>query len=220
LSLGVLYLAALIIGFGTIALQLVMGSDHGDADADTTGGAGHADVGAGGEGDADADHSGDAAHSLDSGGHEAHHGDAGFLPIFLSLRFWTFTLLAFGLSGSLMHYLDLANAVIVASVALGLGLAAGFGASLTFRALARSEPNSGATDRDAIGQVGRVLVPLGKSSRGKIRIELKGQTVDFVATTDEESLEAGQMVMIEELRETTAHVSRAPLEALPPKRDA
>jgi hypothetical protein len=70
-----------------------------------------------------------------------------------------------------------------------------------------------------VGTVGKVLLPLGKGARGKIRIQLKGQTVDFVATTDDEQIESGQLVMIEEMRETTAHVSRAPVELLPPKRE-
>lgn len=204
--MGIVYLAALIIGFGTIALQLAMGGDsHGDAE-----------VGGGADAHLDADAHVDAEH-----GHGDHgHGDGGFLPIFLSLRFWTFTFLAFGLSGSLVHYLDLASSIVTLGMAIGLGLGAGVLASLTFRALSRSEANSGATERDAVGQVGRVLLPLGKGARGKVRIELKGQTVDYVATTDDDRLEAGQMVMIEEMRDTTAHVSRAPAELLPPKRDS
>ncbi|MCK6532946.1 MAG: hypothetical protein L6Q84_08245 [Polyangiaceae bacterium] len=211
--MGILYLAALIIGFGTIALQLAMGGDsHGDADVGGDGADAHLDADAG----ADADAHGDAEH-----GHGDHgHGEGGFLPIFLSLRFWTFTLLAFGLSGSLVHYLDLASSPVTLAMAVGLGLGAGLLASLTFRALSKSEANSGATDRDAVGVVGRVLLPVGKGARGKIRIELKGQTVDYVATTDDEQLEAGQMVMIEEMRDTTAHVSRAPAELLPPKRES
>jgi membrane protein implicated in regulation of membrane protease activity len=205
---GVLYLAALIIGFGTIALQLVMGGD-GDADADA-----HVDVEADGDLDADAD--ADADH-----GHADHaHADGGFLPIFLSLRFWTFALMAFGLSGALSHYLELATFPVTLGLALVLGVGSGLLASATFRALARSEPNSGATGRDAVGQVGKVLLPVSKAGRGKIRIQLKGQTVDYIATTDDEELEAGQLVMIEEMRETTAHVSRVPEELLPPKRDS
>lgn len=210
--MGILYLAALIIGFGTIALQLAMGGES-DADADAD-----ADVHLDAELDADAD--ADAGHADAGHAHADHgHADGGFLPIFLSLRFWTFTFLAFGLSGSLIHYLDLANSAVALVIAIALGLGAGLLASLTFRALSRSEANSGATDRDAVGTVGKVLLPLAKGARGKIRIQLKGQTVDFVATTDDEQIESGQLVMIEEMRETTAHVSRAPVELLPPKRE-
>ena len=211
LSVGIVYLAALIVGFGTIALQLFMSGDHG------------ADVGADagvhvGDMDADADAHADAHADAQHGAHGV-HGAGGFLPIFLSLRFWTFALMAFGLSGALLHYFDLAADVVALSVALGLGTASGLLASLTFRALSRAEPNSAASAGDAVGQIGRVLVPLDKASRGKIRIELKGQTVDLLATTDDERLEAGQMVLIEEVREATAHVTQAPPELLPQKRE-
>src|SRR6188768_3751822 len=75
-GVGVLYLAALILGLGTIMVQLLMGG-HGDAD-------GSAGV------DHDVDQDVDAHHA---GGHgEVDHG---FLPIFLSLRFWIFGALAF-----------------------------------------------------------------------------------------------------------------------------
>ena len=72
--MGILYLAALIIGFGTIALQLALGGDsHSDADVGGDGADAHLD----------ADAHGDADH-----GHGDHgHGEGGFLPIFLSLRF-------------------------------------------------------------------------------------------------------------------------------------
>lgn len=209
---GLIYLAALIVGFGTIALQLFMSGDS-DSDADADG---HVDAELDADGDVDADAHGEV--HADHGGHGG-HGDGGFLPIFLSLRFWTFTLLAFGLSGSLLHYLDLAASPVTLGVALALGIFSGLLASLAFRALHRSEVSSGATSADAIGQVGKVLLPVGKAARGKVRIELKGQTVDLIATTDEERLEPGQLVMIEDMRETTAHVSPVPPELLPPKRD-
>src|SRR5262245_29149243 len=80
--MGIVYLAALILGGGTILLQLLAGGDGHDG------------------ADADGDHG-------DQGGHGG-HGDAGLVPIFLSLRFWTFGLLGFGLAGSLLHYLGLA----------------------------------------------------------------------------------------------------------------
>jgi membrane protein implicated in regulation of membrane protease activity len=198
---GIVYLAALIVGFGTIALQLFMSGDaDGDADAD-----GHVDL----EGDADAD--ADADHGHDHAG----HGDGGFLPIFLSLRFWTFTFLAFGLSGTLLHYLDLTSRMLVPFIALGMGIGSGLLASLTFRALQKTEATSSGSATEAVGQLAKVLVPPAKGGRGKVRVEIKGQMVDLLATTDEEQLESGQLVLVEDMREHTAHVSRAPEELLP-----
>lgn len=198
--MGILYLAALIVGLGTIGLQLLMAGDgDGDVDADA-----HADL------DADVDLDADA------GGHG--HGDAGFLPIFLSLRFWTFGLMAFGLVGTLLHYLQLAGGVVTPAIAISLGLLCGFMASWAFRALARADATSGAHSRDAVGQVGKVLVPLEKGGRGKVRVELRGQTHDFLVTSDEQELHAGELVLVEEVRDDVLQVSRAPSEFLPPKR--
>ncbi len=213
--MGVVYLAALIFGLGTIALQFVMGGD-GDAEADVD-----ADLGADADLDLDADADVDAGGSGDAG--EAHHTghidkDLGFLPIFLSLRFWTFGLLAFGLTGALLHFLRLASGGITAILASVMFLLAGFLASWSIRALSRAELSSGADRDDAVGQIGRVLLPCDPSRRGKVRIQLRGQTLDLIASTDETALGAGDYVLIEEVRGNGVHVSRAPSEFLPPRK--
>jgi membrane protein implicated in regulation of membrane protease activity len=196
---GIVYLAALVIGAGTILLQLLISGDDGHADATVEG----ADL------DLDAD-----------GGHAHAATDAsGVLPIFLSLRFWTFGLLAFGLAGALLYYLELASAPFTAVLALALGLGSGFFASWVFRALVRADLTSGGTGADAIGQVGRMLLPCGRERRGKVRVELRGQILDFVATTDEDQIPQNALVLIEEIRGETAHVSPAPADFLPPADD-
>ncbi len=188
--MGILYLAALVVGLGTILVQLAMSSSGGDAHGDLHGGA-----------DANAAHH---AEGKDLS------GGAGALALFISMRFWTFGLMAFGIVGTLLHYLQLASPVLVAPIALAMGLGSGLLASWTFRALARATTSSAAERGDTVGQVGRVLVPLGKQERGKVRIEVRGQTVDWVATTDEADLEEGAQVLVEDVRGTTVHVSRAP----------
>jgi len=193
---GVLYLAALVVGLGSIALQLLLGGDA-DADADASG-----DVHAA---------SGADAHAHGAAG----HGEAGVSAIFLSLRFWTFGLLAFGLAGTLLHYLGLASRGVSAVAAILMGLLCGFAASFTLRVLARADLSSGAQSDDALGRLGKVLVPCSRERRGKIRIELRGQTLDYVASTDDEELVAGESVLVEEVRGNTVHVSRAPRELLP-----
>jgi membrane protein implicated in regulation of membrane protease activity len=197
---GSVYLAALIIGLGTILLQLFM---SGDSDAD----AGGHDVSV----DADADVGGHHGAGSDIGG--------GFLPIFLSLRFWTFGLMAFGMVGAILHFLQLVPLVIVPFVALALGLGSGLLASWTFRALARAATQSGTQAGDAVGHVGRVLVAPHRGGRGKVRVELGGQTFDYIAVTEEEALAEGEAVLIEEMREGTVQVSRAPAEFIPDRRD-
>lgn len=193
-----LYLAALIVGLGVLGLQFVMGASGGDTDA--------ADLDS-----ADAEAGGD--HGDQHGAHG--HADGGVVAIFLSLRFWTFALLAFGLVGTALHFLSLASPLVTGVAAALMGLGSGTLANLTFRFLARTQVSSGAEASDAIGQVGRVLIPIERGKRGKIRIALRGQTVDLLASTDDETLKDGDLVVVEELRGTTAHVSKAPSEFLP-----
>lgn len=206
------YIAAIILGLGIIGLQLLSGSSDADGDGDIDG----ADVDHAedlGGFDADGDVDGDAEALLPAG-KDTHIDGPGALALFISLRFWTFGLSAFGLSGALLHYLRLLDRGVVPFVAIGMGLTCGLVASWTFRALARASTSSGAQSEDALGQVGRVLVPLGKGNRGKVRIELRGQHIDYLATTDDSELEADSLVIIEEVRDGEVQVSRAPPEFL------
>jgi membrane protein implicated in regulation of membrane protease activity len=186
---GTLYLAALIFGLGTILVQL-FGSSHGDADHPGDLHDGSSDA----HGDGHADHSG------------------GILPIVLSLRFWTFGSLAFGLTGALLHYLGLAPVPIALVLAMAMGLGSGWFAAWSLRALMKTATQSGAAAGDAVGKLGRVLVSCQRGGRGKVRLELRGQSVDFLATTDEDEIEPGESVLVEEVREGEVHVSRAPAE--------
>jgi len=193
---GAVYLAALILGLGVLLLQFVMPG----ADADGA----HAPE-LGGHGDIDLHHDVGGHH----GGHGDGHSDSSAIAIFLSFRFWTFGLMAFGFVGTLLHFLKLANPVISLSAAVSVGLLSGFLASFAMRAIARSQTSSGGEADEAVGQIGRVLVPLERGKHGKVRIEVHGRLVDLIATTDDENLEGGATVMVEEMRGTTAHVSRA-----------
>lgn len=177
------YLAALIVGLGTIAIQLAMAGHGGDV------------------------------HDADAGGHDVHHagdGDAAWAVI-LSVRFWTFALLAFGVSGSLLTAASLAGSTSTLVIAIVAGLLAGLGAGLTFRALRRSTATSSASlAQDAVGQLGRVLLPCGNGRVGKVRLQLKGQAVDVLAMTAGEEIAIGRRVIVEEIRGDIAQVVVAP----------
>lgn len=194
--MGIVFLAALVLGLGILALQVILPS--GEAEG--------------------ADHELGAESAADDHDLHAHDNPTDFLPIFLSLRFWTFGALAFGTVGSLIHFLGFAGPLISLPLSLAMGLGSGLLASWTIRTLTLNDANSASESGGAVGQVGRVLIPCSKDSRGKIRIELKGQTHDLVATTDDTELENGAYVLVEEMRGATAHVSRAP-EAVVPKRE-
>ena len=190
--MGLVYLFALLVSVGLFAVQAVMGGDHGDAggDHDLAGGHGAAD-----------------AHKELGGG-----GAHGALTALLSTRFWTFFALGFGLSGALIHHLDLAGTVATLVIALGSGLAVGIGVILAFRAVQRTSVSSMTGVSEAVGRTGRVLVSVNRAKVGQVRVELKGQSVDILATTDEEELARGEAILVESVEGQMARVSRLPPE--------
>jgi membrane protein implicated in regulation of membrane protease activity len=190
--MGLVYLFALVVGFGILALQAAMG------------GKGGADEAGGHHG---GDHGGDAAAKAGVSG-----GSFEFVAFFLSLRFWIFTALGFGMAGSLLHNLELAAPAVVFALALASGLGAGVFASVVFRLVMRSSVSSMADVTHARGTVGRVLIPVGKEKAGQIRVVLRGQSVDLVAKTDGEEIARGDQVIVEEIDGNTARVSKSPPE--------
>lgn len=207
--MGLIYLAALIVGAGIIAVQLFMSSGHdvdggGHLDAKLGGGPGHAaDLGL---------HHGDSPRLEPGLMHapvDAGKPDWGGLALLLSLRFWTFGLMAFGLLGCMLHYLHLASTVATAISSVGLGLVSGFLAAFSLQALSRSNLNSGASQGELVGQVGRVLLAPNAEGRAKVRLNVKGQSIDYVVTSDD-ALEVGASVLVEEVRGAQLHVSPAP----------
>ncbi|MBI4950410.1 MAG: hypothetical protein HY908_00105 [Myxococcales bacterium] len=213
------YVFALIVGLGVLLIQAAFGGKDveggAEADADTD-----ADADADAEGEADAGH--DLGHGVGHGGaphggdHEVALDAGGLVALFVSTRFWIFTLLGFGLSGTILTLFGTLATLLVLPIAAGAGLASGLGAAYAFRALRRS---SGRTTEDvasAVGRVARVVVPAAPGRLGRVRIEIGGQTVDLVARAEGEALERGEEVVIEEVEGETAQVSRVPPELREP----
>jgi membrane protein implicated in regulation of membrane protease activity len=229
--MGYAYLFALIVGLGILTIQAVLGSkdadaegdvgadkdfdlDHADADVDADFDA-DADLDADADVDADVDADADADADADHG--EIHTDQelawtgADFVTLFLSVRFWVFACLGFGLSGSLLHYFTSVGATPTAITAGSLGLLSGLAAALTFRALKRTASAVAEHTSSAVGTIGRVIVPCPEKGIGTIRIEMSGQSVDLVARTSTGlRIERGDSVVIEEIEGNIAYVSRAP----------
>jgi hypothetical protein len=189
-TMGPVYLAALVIGLGVLLVQVAFGGRDGD----------HAPGHAG---------SHVPGHDLAKSGHA---GDDGPLAVVLSFRFWIFALLGFGLSGSLLHYLDLAGSAVAAIVAGAAGIGSGAFAALVVRSVTRGAASTSVNLSEAVGREARVLVACAKGRNGQVRIALRGQSVDLLASTDEESIARGEPVLIEEVRDGVAQVSRRPRE--------
>lgn len=185
--MGLVYLFALVAGLGILLVQVAMGAKSHDAD--------HAED----QGDAH-------DHDPQLTGAGAEHGIVG---MFLSTRFWVFAMLGFGLSGSLLTHLTSVGPILSAAVAFGAGWCSGLFAALAFRIVRKNSVSSTSRASQAVGRVGRMIVACPKGGSGKVRIEIGGQAVDFIAES-EESIDRGVAVLIEDMDGAVAHVSRRP----------
>jgi membrane protein implicated in regulation of membrane protease activity len=123
--------------------------------------------------------------------------DRWWLP-FLSLRFWTFALCFFGLTGLLLSWLQPGLAHwLVALMALLMGLFCGLVAALVLRSLSRESVSSLIRPEELTGQMGTVEIPFDTHSRGKVSLSLRGSTVSFFAITQEErEFRQGEKVLV------------------------
>jgi len=224
--MGLAYVFALVVGMGVLTIQAFLGATHeadgdadGDLDHDLHFEAGHdLHFDADGDADADADAVADVHAGMDAHADAAAvHGDGdhdlglgGFVALFLSIRFWVFTSLGFGLSGTLLHYLTEVGAAATLATAIVMGLVSGLAVATAFRALKRTSGHAAENTHSAVGRVARVILPCDDNTTGKVRIELAGHSVDLMARTTGLRIEQGDMVVIEEVEDEVAQVSRAP----------
>ena len=120
-----------------------------------------------------------------------------WLPLF-SLRFWTFALCFFGLTGLLVSLAqpDFAGGSIVL-IAVAMGLLCGAAAAFVLRSLGSNQVNSLTRPEELTGQVGIVEVPFDANTRGKVRLAIRGSTVGFFAFTQEQrQFQAGESVLV------------------------
>jgi membrane protein implicated in regulation of membrane protease activity len=153
------------------------------------------------------------------GGHDVSHGDAGdheasAWSLLASTRFWSFALLAFGLVGTCLTLFALAGVWASLALASGSGAAAGFFAASVIRSLVSKPATSHVSNKDVVGRVGRVIVPLVPGGLGKVRVELKGGVIDYTARA-RETLDAGESVVVLEADEGELVVSRVAKELAP-----
>jgi membrane protein implicated in regulation of membrane protease activity len=127
----------------------------------------------------------------------------------MSIRSISYGVFAFGFVGGTLHVLRLAPPNVALAVGLGAAVAATLLVGLTFKQLGDPTVSGEAGFHEARGASGRVIVSCARGRSGKVRVTLKGQTVDILATTDEEEIAPGTEVVVTEVRDTVAHVSRA-----------
>jgi len=184
------YVGLLLFG-GLLIVASLLGAGH-DADV-------HVDL-----------HVGDTGHGAGDG-HDQSQASA-WLSLF-GLRFWSFGTAFFGLTGLILHLFGgPALAAAAPFIAGGVGVAAGLGASSAFRALSRETVGQLRGAGALVGREGRLLLPVSRGQRGKVRIAVPGSgDLDLIAEVDDDgALDAGTVVLIVEVRGNVAIVERAP----------
>jgi membrane protein implicated in regulation of membrane protease activity len=145
-----------------------------------------------------------------SDGPDGGHGhDYSRLP-FLSLRFWAFAVAFFGLSGAALTAFGALGA-LTPLVAGGVGLGCGYVSARVLSGLSRNSVGLLGDANAHLGREGRVLLPLGRGQRGKIRLQIGGTSTDLVAETDSDgTLAPGETALIVGMRGNVALVERNP----------
>jgi len=136
-------------------------------------------------------------------------GAGSWLP-FLSLRFWTFALASFGLSGTLLHFLGVPAIIgTIASVVMGTGL--GWAAAWVFRKLQLTQVSGNVGMFDVQGKEATVILPVGPNKMGKVRVLLDGQTVDLPAVTRaDDQIERNEKALVVNVEDGVAHITPVP----------
>jgi membrane protein implicated in regulation of membrane protease activity len=117
---------------------------------------------------------------------------------FLSLRFWTFALCFFGLTGLLVTLVQPGIASwLVAVLAVLMGFLCGTATAVILRSLGRNQVNSLTRPEALAGQIGTVDIPFNADSRGKVSLQIGGSTVGFFAFTQEnQEFRQGDSVLV------------------------
>ncbi|MCO5295253.1 MAG: hypothetical protein M9921_00180 [Fimbriimonadaceae bacterium] len=181
-----LYIVTAIVGGAMVLVSALMGGHDADTDHDFTHDADvHVEVDSDTDSDAGADHGGD------------HAGP--WLPFF-SLRFWTYLLAAFGLTGVLLTWLTDTPQPTVLTWSIAMGLVVGLAVSYLMLVLKRIGVDSSISSSDMLGIEARVTVPIRGALMGRVRCNVKGEALDVFATSDEDRVfEEGQSVVIVEM---------------------
>ena len=147
------------------------------------------------------------------GGDDGHDGhpdpDHPGGPGLLSTRSVVYALFTFGFVGALLHIPRLAEPRTALLVAIASAVVIGIAVGVVFRSLGAAEVSGAGALDEARGRKARVLVSCGAGRRGKVRLDVKGQTVDVLATTEETFIAEGAEVVVLDVREGVAHVAAA-----------
>lgn len=148
--------------------------------------------------DHDADHDSDHAH-------DATH-DVSWMPFF-SMRFWTFLIATYGVTGTALTLMTDTPGPVVLGWSIALGLVTGLAVFFLMQALKLASADSTVNATDFLGMEALVTVPIRGALMGSVRVSVKGESLDLHATSqDEAMLGEGDKVVIVEMENGQARV--------------
>lgn len=209
------YVAFLIFG-GCFTIPMIFGAFDTDTDVDGP------DFDGGADFDVDVDGDIDVDGGVDSGGSGGNFGEFGsiFASLF-SFRSVVFGATFFGLTGTVLHFLDASAPVtVISAVIMGL-LASMLNATLWSQLRRTGDVSSHLGANDLVGAAGKVVLPISGERRGRVQLDLNGQPQFMVAAPFRdrgEPLEVGESVVVVEVDGSTVRV--APLDQLEPRQES
>lgn len=169
-----------------------------------------------GDGDLPAEMTVDADHPAVAAVDDAHGGAQGGGALSAAFEFFSFRNMVymttfFGMTGSVLTWLAMPFSLTLGS-SIGMGLFAGVVGHRFMRYLRGSESGEALHISRLIGHAGRVTLPPSKTRRGKVRIEMAGQSVELLALlhadSAQEELRMGDRVFILALEKDVVLVDR------------
>ena len=192
------YLGALLFGSVLILTSLIFGGDDSDMDKDFD-----KDI----EFDKDLSFDKDVDFDGDMDGDGGDMDGPAWLP-FLSLRFWTFALGSFGLTGTILTVLNPESVMSTAVVSTVLGLVLGYAIAWAFQKLKKSNVTVETSSIALKNKEGEVTIPISAGGRGKIRVKTDLQIHDLIAVTqDSKTITPGEKVIIVSISDGIANVT-------------
>jgi hypothetical protein len=147
-----------------------------------------------------------ASHELE---HQHGSEQGGVLAAFvLSLRFWTYLLAFGGASGFLLHKVAHLGEPLALALSLLVGAASGIGAQIAIHKLTQDGQAGVVSPRELVYRLGTLLLPASPGVPSRVRLTINNQTVDLTAVTEDVSIAAREEVLVLEIKDGVALVTR------------
>jgi hypothetical protein len=129
-----------------------------------------------------------------------------------SLKFWTFGICFFGLTGLVLSNVSAPPPPqVITIVAIAMGVICGGFIAGALRILRYQNADSLVKADDVVGVAGVVTLPFDRNSRGKVQIKIKGAQLERIAYTDEaRTFQPGDQVLIVGIEQDRLWVVSAP----------